>query len=117
MGVTKSADFDPLKSLLSEARKHVSHYLQSPPERPASEELGLRAETGGIPQIERTSGAILARKDVLRSLDAICAYYENTEPSSPVLLLLRRAQQLVGKNFNEILQELAPDAVAQVKLS
>jgi type VI secretion system protein ImpA len=117
VGVTKSADFDPLKFLLSEARKHVSHYLQSPAGRPASEEPGLRAETGGIPEIEKTSGAILARKDVLRSLDAICAYYENTEPSSPVLLLLRRAQQLVGKNFNEILQELAPDAVAQVKLS
>jgi type VI secretion system protein ImpA len=53
----------------------------------------------------------------LRSLDAICAYYERTEPSSPVLPLLRRAQQLVGKNFTEILQELAPDTIAQIKLN
>ena len=61
-------------------------------------------------------GTIQTRSDVIRSLEAICAYYERSEPSSPVLPLLRRTQQLVGKSFNEILQELAPETVAQVKL-
>src|SRR5271165_904884 len=117
VGVTKSASFDPLKSLLVEARKQVSPYLQTPAGGSASEEPGLRTASDFVTQIEGTPSAIQARKDVLRSLDAICSYYESTEPSSPVLPLLRRAQQLVGKNFTEILQELAPEAVAQVKLS
>jgi type VI secretion system protein ImpA len=105
-----------LKSALLEARKQVGRYLTSSGgvlgEESASGIAGDdKGQNAGIP------GPIQTRTDVLRSLDAICAYYEATEPSSPVLPLLRRTQQLVGKNFTEILQELAPDTVAQVKLS
>jgi type VI secretion system protein ImpA len=115
VGVSKSASFDPLKSTLLAARKQVSHYLASPAGGSGSEEPGQT--DGAATQLASTPGVIKARRDVLQSLDAVCAYYEGTEPSSPVLPLLRRAQQLVGKNFAEILQELAPDTVAQVKLN
>jgi type VI secretion system protein ImpA len=117
VGVTKSASFDPLISMLLEAQKQVSQYMHVPAGEPASGEQGPRVAGGGTRPMEGHLSVIQARKDVLRSLDAICAYYENTEPSSPVLPLLRRAQQLVGKNFTEILQELAPDTVAQIKLN
>jgi type VI secretion system protein ImpA len=117
VGVAKSANFDPLKSVLLAARKQVSHYLETPGGGSASEEPGLRNVSNDVMQMEGTLNVIQERRDVLRSLDAICAYYESTEPSSPVLPLLRRAQQLVGKNFTEILQELVPDGIAQVKLS
>lgn len=112
IGVTKSASFEELTSVLLEAGKQVSRYLAIPG--------GAETESGLPSGAVETAGSrvgIQTRTDVLRSLDAICAYYESTEPSSPVLPLLRRAQQLVGKNFTEILQELAPDTVAQVKLS
>ncbi len=115
VGVTKSTSFDPLKSTLLAARKQVSHYLATPAGEPGSEDL--QTATGGPNQLANTPGVIKGRGDVLLSLDAVCAYYESTEPSSPVLPLLRRAQQLVGKNFTEILQELAPDTIAQVKLN
>ncbi|HEX6564494.1 MAG TPA: type VI secretion system protein TssA [Chthoniobacterales bacterium] len=113
VGVTRSVSFDALKSALLEARKQVGRYLTSSGEEPASGTVIVddKGRQAAIP------GPIQTRTDVLRSLDAICAYYEATEPSSPVLPLLRRTQQLVGKNFTEILQELAPDTVAQVKLS
>ena len=111
IGVTKSASFDGLTSVLLEAGKQVSRYLA------ALEGTELEHPTPGSPETAGSRGGIQTRTDVLQSLDAICAYYEKTEPSSPVLPLLRRAQQLVGKNFTEILQELAPDTVAQVKLS
>jgi type VI secretion system protein ImpA len=114
VGVTKSTSFDPLKSTLLAARKQVSHYVATPDGEPGSEDL---QSEGGANQLTGRPGVIKGRGDVLQSLDAVCAYYESTEPSSPVLPLLRRAQQLVGKNFTEILQELAPDTIAQVKLN
>jgi type VI secretion system protein ImpA len=116
VGVTKSVSFDGLKSILLEARKQVNRYLPKSAGVPG-EEVSLQAGGNGAAERRSVPGSIQNRTDVLHSLDTICAYYESTEPSSPVLPLLRRAQQLVGKNFTEILQELAPDTVAQVKLS
>jgi type VI secretion system protein ImpA len=117
VGVTKSTSFDPLKSILLAARKQVSHYLETPAGGAGSEKPVLGTDLAGVTQLASIPGVIKGRSDVLQSLDAVCAYYESSEPSSPVLPLLRRAQLLVGKNFSEILQELAPDIVAQVKLT
>jgi len=55
------------------------------------------------------------RQDVTRVLHQICLYYEKNEPTSPVPLLLRRAAGLVEKNFFEIIQDVAPDSVAQIQ--
>jgi type VI secretion system protein ImpA len=62
-----------------------------------------------------TLNAINNRNDVIRALDLICDYYRLQEPSSPIPLLLRRAKLLVKKDFLEILQELAPDGLAQAQ--
>ena len=55
------------------------------------------------------------RQDVTRVLDQICLYYEKNEPASPVPLLLKRAARLVEKNFFEIIQDVAPESVAQIQ--
>jgi type VI secretion system protein ImpA len=62
------------------------------------------------------SGAVNDRNDVVRMIDRICEYYTVNEPSSPVPLLLRRAQRLVAKSFYEILEDIAPDSMAQAKV-
>jgi len=62
------------------------------------------------------SNAINGRKDVIRAIDRICEYYATHEPSSPVPLLLRRAQRLVAKSFYEILEDMIPDSIAQAKI-
>ena len=111
VGVTKTFSFEPLKAVLSEARKHLRQYIAVP----AGEET-MEQQQAPANALAAAPGTIQTRSDVIRSLEAICAYYERSEPSSPVLPLLRRTQQLVGKSFNEILQELAPETVAQVKL-
>ncbi len=59
--------------------------------------------------------AITGRQDVVRLLDGICAYYQHNEPGSPVPLLLKRARQLVDKDFLEIIQDLAPDSAGKIK--
>ena len=37
------------------------------------------------------------------------------EPSSPVPILLRRAKRLVGKNFEELLADLAPGGMEELR--
>jgi type VI secretion system protein ImpA len=65
---------------------------------------------------EPVSGVINSRDDVVRAIDKICEYYSVNEPSSPVPLLLRRAQRLVAKSFYEILEDMVPDSMAQAKV-
>ena len=66
-------------------------------------------------QTAPVSGTIRSRRDVTAALEKICAYYETQEPSSPLPLLLRRAQRLVDKSFVEIIQDLTPDGLKQVE--
>ena len=45
----------------------------------------------------------------------ICTYYDRTEPSSPIPLLLKRVKRLISMDYMEIMNELTPDAVAQAR--
>jgi type VI secretion system protein ImpA len=49
-------------------------------------------------------------------LDKICEYFNRYEPSSPVPFLLKRARNLVNKNFMAILNDLAPGGTDQANL-
>jgi len=66
---------------------------------PAAEE-GAPAQ-GGLPTPRSTP-------DAIEALKAIERYYAGQEPSSPAVLLVRQAQQLIGKSFVEAMQFLAP---------
>ena len=54
-------------------------------------------------------------QDVIKVLNLIAEYYRKKEPSSPIPLLLDRVTRLVGKNFMEVLQDMAPNGVEQVE--
>ena len=60
------------------------------------------------------SGEISSPKDVVRMLDKILKYYQQHEPSSPVPLLLSRAKRLAPMTFLDVLNDLAPDGMAQL---
>lgn len=82
---------------------------------------GAKGEEGpGKPATESgkekpVSGEIRSAEDVVSALEKICQYYERNEPSSPVPLLLRRAQRLVSKSFLEIIRDLSPEAKKQIE--
>jgi type VI secretion system protein ImpA len=57
---------------------------------------------------------IRSQQDVREALDRICQYYKEHNPSSPVPLLLHRAKRLVGKDFREVVEELIPNALAEI---
>ena len=60
------------------------------------------------------SGDIQSSEDVRRMLKKICDYYAAAEPSSPVPILLQRAQRLVGKSFLDVLDNLAPGGRSEI---
>jgi len=47
------------------------------------------------------------------ALAAIADYYSRSEPSSPILLLVRQAHHLIGKSFFEVMNILIPAHVEQ----
>jgi type VI secretion system protein ImpA len=69
---------------------------------------GGAANAGGGQAI---SGTIRSSEDVRRALEMICQYYERHEPSSPIPILLRRAQRLVSRSFLDIIRDMSPEAL------
>ena len=59
---------------------------------------------------------ITDRSGVKGSLDAVAAYFEREEPSSPAPAYLRRLKSLVDARFTEIARELMPDGGGEAKL-
>lgn len=101
-----------LKEQLSK-RGYVEDSGPAPREEEASE-IPAAGQPAAFPA-ERRAGVVENRGDVLRLLGQICTYYEQHEPASPVPLLLKRAMRLVDKNFLEIIEDLAPDSIGQIK--
>jgi type VI secretion system protein ImpA len=105
--------FDLAEKSLKRVLSVLREYMPSE-ESPADEEDADSPD--GVPAASAVTGAIRSRSDVVRVLDHICDYYSRHEPSSPIPLLLRRAQRLVEKSFMEILEDMVPDSVNQAKI-
>ncbi|MES2069602.1 MAG: type VI secretion system protein TssA [Pseudomonadota bacterium] len=120
VGVAQALDLSPLSKLLKRARDFVRERV-APASQSAFDETGEAVSAdGGDASGQRNAapaaiaGEVGSRDDVVRMLDKICAYYARSEPSSPIPLLLLRAQRLVNKSFVEILQDMAPDGLNQI---
>jgi type VI secretion system protein ImpA len=48
-------------------------------------------------------------------LENVCKFIEQSEPSNPAPLFIRRAQRLLSRSFLEIIQDLAPDSLGQIQ--
>ncbi|CCE23616.1 type VI secretion system protein TssA [Methylotuvimicrobium alcaliphilum] len=121
VGINNAPNFEALRHLLKEFEHLLSGWLESrgvddidaPQVDPESQD-----EMASRPQATKKSisGAINNSQDVLNALKLICDYYKKNEPSSPVPLLLERAQRLVGKSFMDALMDIAPDGVSQASI-
>jgi type VI secretion system protein ImpA len=116
VGSSQALNLDPLTRVLARGRDFLATAVPAAAE-PAQAEAasdGSAPATGGAPRAAAISGEIASREDVLKMLDKICSYYERSEPSSPIPLLLQRAKRLVPKSFMEILEDMAPDGLSQI---
>ncbi len=73
------------------------------------EEGSPRAGEGRVASIAAV--ILTSITDAERALAAVGDYYARSEPSSPVLPLVRQAHQLIGKSFIEIMAILVPTHV------
>lgn len=111
LGSGNTISFDELQKVLKELQGVLQAYLPgsaagadgvSPEGNVVSGGGGASGATSAI----SITGAVRSREDVVRMIDAICEYYRQVEPSSPVPYLLKRAQKMARMNFVESMQEL-----------
>lgn len=106
-----SDTFELKKFLDAQVAKRMPQTVEDAAESGANDEPG----GGTSAAVAAGGGRISNPQDVLRRLDELCEYYARNEPSSPVPLLLRRAQRLVGLNFLDLLKDLAPGGISELR--
>jgi type VI secretion system protein ImpA len=109
-GVQAAPDTGPLSEVLVRMREIVAKHVPDP-----AMEGGVAAAVEGGTQAGGVPGQIRSREDAMRSLDAVAEFFRRCEPSSPVPMFVERAKGLISRNFLEVLAELAPDSLAEVK--
>ncbi|MBE0434851.1 MAG: type VI secretion system protein TssA, partial [Methylomicrobium sp.] len=121
VGINNAPNFSELRDLLKEFLKLISEWLAARGEGGVTESISEQ-EFNGDDKTERQttqksiSGAINNNQDVIKTLKLICDYYKKNEPSSPVPILLERASRLVGKDFMELLRDIAPEGISQAEM-
>jgi type VI secretion system protein ImpA len=118
VGAKQAPDLTPLSSELSSMRSRVAPFIKAGAVSVVGGEIGSTAgssEAAGRPALS-LEGEIRSREDVLGLLQKICQFYERIEPSSPVPLVLKRAARLAEMDFMQIMQDLSPDAISQIRI-
>jgi len=115
-GSEATPSFDLLSAQLAKMGQALRAQLALRPDSAVSAaaalDSGADSGAGGGPAI---SGVVKSRQDAIRALDAVSAFFRQTEPSSPIPMFLERAKRLVSKDFLEVLADIAPEAVAQAR--
>jgi len=117
-GPSRAPDLKDFEAALTEVKGHLQRHLLKRGSKEAmpgaaggnERKSGGGQSAGGAP----LTGDIRSGGDVIKALDKICDYYANYEPASPIPLLLRRAQRLVGKSFLDIIKDLSPEAISTI---
>jgi type VI secretion system protein ImpA len=109
-GVQAAPDTRPLSDVMARIRDVVAKHIRAP-----AVEGGDAAAVEGATPAGGVPGQIRSREDAVRSLDAVAEFFRRSEPSSPVPMFVDRAKRLIARDFLEVLAELAPDSLAEVK--
>jgi type VI secretion system protein ImpA len=113
VGIERVPDLQPLRDVLKTVVQVCDAALPRTEESEAQEAAAAPGEAAA--PLQKAPGELHTREDALRMLDRVCEFLERTEPSNPAPLLIRRAQRLMNMSFVEILEDLAPDGLSQVR--
>ncbi|MBN9072572.1 MAG: type VI secretion system protein TssA [Rhizobiales bacterium] len=93
---------EPADAVTAAAPLPNGHAGEAPPAR--------AAPSAGLPV------SISSREDVVKCLDLVVAFYDRTEPSSPIPHLARRVRRMVHMDFIELMEDLAPSGLKEFRL-
>jgi len=65
------------------------------------------------PEAPRPRAAPVNREMALASIRSARRWFETNEPSSPIPVLLKRAEQFVGKRYGQVVRAIPPELLAQ----
>lgn len=114
VGVDHPLGFPRLATLLDQiaafldaaVARRVPGHQATGPELVAAAPQGSAANTATF-----SPGSLSSILHVKDTLAACLGYFRKTEPSSPAVLLIGQAQQLIGKSLIEVIQIMFPDQV------
>jgi type VI secretion system protein ImpA len=114
VGVDHPLGFPRLATLLDQiaafldvaVARRVPGHQAAGPEPLATGPQGSAANTASF-----SPGSLSSILHVKDTLDACLGYFRKTEPSSPAVLLIGQAQQLIGKSLIEVIQIMFPEHV------
>jgi type VI secretion system protein ImpA len=89
------------------------------PGTPARNGHGAETMASAASYTETSTGLpdrISSREDVVKCLDLVVAFYDRTEPSSPIPHLARRVRRMVHMDFVELMEDLAPSGLKEFRL-
>ncbi len=124
VGISDAPSFTDLRAVLKEMVTATSGWLETrgvgeseetDAEGEEASEGEVAAEGGSQKVVKKIPAGINSSQDVIKALNQICEYYYKNEPSSPIPLLLKRVIGLVGKDFMDVLKDIAPNGVEQVE--
>ncbi len=109
-------NFTPTYDSLTRMKKAVISFLpqavsEPDPDGGSAGAEGAESDMQSAPSNGSFSGGINSRQDVVRAIDAICAYYSRSEPGSPVPFVLRRARDWISLDFMAVLADIAPGSL------
>ena len=119
VGAANAPDLGALATVLKEAQAKLNEQLVrrgAGSEDMAAVEAAADAGAGGAAPAKAVTGEITSREDAIKMMEKISGFFERTEPSSPVPLLMKRAKRLVSMSFMDVLADMAPDGVKQAKI-
>jgi type VI secretion system protein ImpA len=110
VGAGHAVNLGKLTAVLERAEKTLERYVVR-----ADGSAAASGPEAGAERNRLEEGEITSRDDVVRAIDRLCSYYQRSEPSSPIPMLLSRCRRLVNKDFLSIIRDMAPDGLGQVE--
>jgi len=89
-----------------------------PASTPARNGHGAETMASVASPVDATTGLpdrISSRDEVVKCLDLVVAFYDRTEPSSPIPHLARRVRRMVHMDFVELMEDLAPSGLKEFR--
>jgi type VI secretion system protein ImpA len=113
-GIEAAPEFDGLLAQLDTIQRELRTRIAARPDGQAAGAVAPGADSAS-PAGSPGLGRVQSREEAIRALHAVADFFRQTEPSSPIPMLLERASRLVSKDFLAVLSDLTPDAVVQAR--